>query len=71
MNKLDYVTRHSFKWFEESTRRKSLGEIIRKNAPRGVLLLVLTSFLAGAFALAACEPGYDEMEEERARASYG
>ena len=62
------MTRHSFKWFEESTRRKSLGEIIRKNGPRGVLLLVLTFFLAGAFVLAACEPGYDEMEErERVR----
>ena len=62
------MTRHSFNWFEESTRRKSLGEIIRKNGPRGVLLLVLTFCLAGAFVLAACEPGYDEMEErERVR----
>ena len=62
------MTRHSFNWFEKSTRRKSLGEIIRKNGPRGVLLLVLTFCLAGAFVLIACEPGYDEMEErERVR----
>ncbi len=60
------MTRHSFNWFEESTRRKSLGEIIRKNGPRGVLLLVLTFFLAGAFVLAACEPG-DGPYGERAR----